>query len=100
MSARCPTAATVRLQALGFPVGPEVRFPLRAVPEDFHRAARVIALKEAEHRPLLMERFPGWAERVEYWHIHDVDGASPKEALAVIEREVKALIEVMRTGAR
>jgi protein-tyrosine phosphatase len=89
-------AATARLQELGFPVGEELRFPLQAVPADFHRAARVIALKQAEHRPLLEERFPGWAERVEYWHVHDVDGASPEEALAEIEREVRTLIEGMK----
>jgi hypothetical protein len=24
-----------------------------------------------EHLPLLKERFPGWAEKVEFWHVDD-----------------------------
>ena len=35
----------------------------------------MIAIKEAEHRPLIGKRFPHWVNRVEYWHIHDIDQA-------------------------
>jgi protein-tyrosine phosphatase len=84
-------AAVARLEALGVPVGWETRFPLAATADDFARAGHVVALKEAEHRPLLEERFPGWADRVEYWHIHDVDCWTAVETLAGIEREVLAL---------
>ena len=61
--------------------------------EDLTRADRVIALKEAEHRPLLAAHFPGWEERVEYWHVHDLDGAMPDQALGEIEVLVKQLVE-------
>jgi predicted translation initiation factor SUI1 len=44
-------------------------------------------LKQAEHLPLLQERFPAWAERVEFWHVDDAP-----EALALIEREVMGLV--------
>jgi protein-tyrosine-phosphatase len=63
------------------------RMPAPAAPDDFDKADRVVALKEAEHRPLLLERFPAWAEKVEYWHVEDDD-----EALPHVEREVMELI--------
>ena len=60
---------------------------------DLKSADLIVALKEAEHRPLLTEHFPGWEERVEYWHVHDLDGATPDHALGEIESLVKQLIE-------
>jgi hypothetical protein len=35
---------------------------------------------------LLLERFPAWIEKVEFWHIDDAP-----EVLGLIEREVMAL---------
>src|SRR5262249_56961514 len=46
----------------------------------------IAALKEAKHLPLLKERFPGWAEKVEFWHVDD-----GPEVLGLIEREVMDL---------
>lgn len=51
-----------------------------------------MALKEAEHRPLMRERHPEWAGRVEYWAVHDVDLAPPDAALPEIEERVRELI--------
>ena len=59
---------------------------------DLIRAARVIALKEIEHRPLMRQFFPAWENRVEYWSVHDLDFATPDEALPEIETKVLALI--------
>ena len=61
--------------------------------EDLRRADRVIALKEAEHRPMMRIQFPGWADRIEYWTVHDLDAAGPEEALPQIERQVLALAD-------
>jgi hypothetical protein len=49
-------------------------------------------VKEAEHRPLLSERFAGWERRVTYWHVHDIDGEAPANALGEIDRQVEKLI--------
>jgi protein-tyrosine phosphatase len=49
-------------------------------------------VKEAEHRPLLSERFAGWEGRVTYWHVHDIDGETPANTLAEIDRHVEKLI--------
>jgi protein-tyrosine phosphatase len=47
------------------------RFPIQATVQDIEAAHWIVALKEAEHRPLLQERFSAWAEKVEFWHVDD-----------------------------
>jgi protein-tyrosine phosphatase len=58
---------------------------------DLEAANHIIALKEAEHRPLMTARFPDWVDRVEYWHVDDLDFAAPSETLPAIETLVDAL---------
>ena len=71
------------------------RFPIQATAEDFEAAHWIVALKEAEHLPLLEERFPGWAEKVEFWHVDD-----GPEVLDLIEREVMDLAARLIGGGR
>lgn len=73
------------------------RMPAGCEPADLDTADRIIALKEVEHRPYLQRKFPGWEDRVTYWHVHDVDQATPAEALALIERRVIELVEELQT---
>ena len=65
--------------------------------EDLKNADLVIALKEAEHRPMLAKHFPGWEDRVEYWHVHDLDAATADVALEEIAQLVTALVGRMAT---
>jgi protein-tyrosine phosphatase len=74
------------------------RFPAQLREEELALADRVIALKEAEHRPLLLTRFPHWAGRVEYWHVDDDYDTPPGEAVAEMERNVRRLIRRLGTG--
>jgi protein-tyrosine phosphatase len=60
---------------------------------DFRRAARVVALKETEHRSLMAWLHPTWENRIEYWAISDLDAAVAEIALAAIEAKVMALID-------
>jgi protein-tyrosine phosphatase len=69
------------------------RFPAQATAEDFEAAQRIVALKHAEHLPLLQERFPTWVEKVEFWHVDDAP-----QALAVIEKEVMGLVARLLGG--
>jgi protein-tyrosine phosphatase len=69
------------------------REPVYCEELDLHQADLVIALKEAEHRPLMTRRFPAWVERIEYWHIHDIDMALPEAALAELEQLVRELVD-------
>lgn len=84
---------TVRaLRELGVPLPHGHRIPRDVTEADIRDAAVTIALKDAEHRPLVLQRFPSLLERVEFWHVHDVDGAPPSEALPLIEQNVRALL--------
>jgi protein-tyrosine phosphatase len=85
-------ATLARLDALGIPHEPYLRMPLRVTDADLAGAGLVIALKDAEHRPLVTARHPGWVEKVVFWHVHDVDCAPPEVALPEIEDQVAALI--------
>lgn len=84
--------ARAALAALEIELAEPVRFPLAAAEEDFHAAAHVVAVKEQEHRQLVAAQFPCWTERVEYWQVHDLDCASPEEALPELEQHVRRLL--------
>jgi protein-tyrosine phosphatase len=90
-------ATAARLQALGIPHEPYVRMPRAVTESELAAAHLVVALKEAEHRPLMTERFPGWVDQVEYWAVHDLDAATPEQALPEIEERVRALIERLQS---
>jgi protein-tyrosine phosphatase len=80
--------AIAALGALGIRAADAVsRFPAQVTIDDLERADRVVALKQAEHLPLLQERFPAWAGKVEFWHVDDASGV-----LDLIEREVMGLV--------
>ena len=59
---------------------------------DFAAADRVIAVKAAEHQAMVEAKFPAWRDHVEYWHVHDLDCATPPETLAHLESEVVQLL--------
>ena len=54
--------------------------------DDLEKADVIVAVKQAEHLPLLQERFPTFAEKVEFWHVDDAP-----EALAMIESKIMDL---------
>jgi len=82
-----------RLNELGLTFDSDHRRGIACNVADLSKAAVVVALKEAEHRPLLAGRHAGWEDRVTYWHVHDLDAATPVEALADIERLVSELVD-------
>ncbi|MGD0517334.1 MAG: low molecular weight phosphatase family protein [Thermoguttaceae bacterium] len=90
--------AIERLNEIGIPINGNSRFPQQVAEIDLSDASIVIALKKAEHREMLEESFPDWADQVEYWHIDDLDCADPEEALPVLENEVLGLLERLENG--
>lgn len=70
-----------------------LRLPADLTEADLQAADHVVAVKEAEHRPLMERRFPHWVDRIEFWAVHDVDCAEPAEALPHLEREVDQLVQ-------
>jgi protein-tyrosine phosphatase len=89
-------SAVKALEALGVHAGEAVtRLPAQVTTDDLERAELIVALKHTEHLPLLQERFPAWAEKVEFW---DVDDAP--EVLGQIEQEVMSLIARLLGGGQ
>jgi protein-tyrosine phosphatase len=77
-----------------------LRFPQSVTEADFRTAHKIIALDESEHRPLMVARFPGWIDSVQYWLVHDI-GETPAEfALHQIEQQVKQLLEQLGQDRR
>jgi protein-tyrosine phosphatase len=87
------------LTARGIPHDAE-RFPISLSEEDLERADLVVAVKKAEHRAMMLEQFPAWADRIEYWHVDDIDCAAPEETLPACEAGVKALVERLAAEER
>jgi protein-tyrosine phosphatase len=67
------------------------RMPIPVLEADFWSADHIIAVKEAEHRSIMDEAFPHWADRVEYWNVHDLDAALPEQAIPELTAKVEAL---------
>ena len=84
------------LEAMGIRAGDAItRMPAQVTADDLEGAALVVALKHAEHLPLLQERFPAWAEKVEFWHVNDAP-----EVLGLIEQEVMGLVARILGGGQ
>lgn len=73
------------------------RYPMQLKESDLFRAERVIALYELEHRPMLDEYFPAWTERVTYWQVPDLGDMDADAALALIEENVRLLLQTINT---
>jgi protein-tyrosine phosphatase len=85
------------LRARGVDIGyAGLRSPLPLALGDLLSADRVVAVKRAEHLPIIKRKFPQWASRIEYWHVYDLDFATPDEAFRKIEDTVTALIKRLR----
>ena len=89
-------SAIKALEAMGVrPDDAITRMPAQVTTDDLEGAVLIVALKHAEHLPLLQERFPAWAEKVEFWHVDDAP-----EVLGLIEQEVMGLVARLLGGGQ
>jgi protein-tyrosine phosphatase len=84
--------ARAGLKKQGIPLHEPVRFPVQVQEKDLSEADIIIALKEEEHRPLMQQRFPAWEDKVEYWHVRDLDNAD-YNAVPHIEQNIEELVK-------
>ena len=84
------------LQARGIAPGGAKRNPVLCTLTEFAEAELVVALKDAEHRPMIERRFARVAHRVEYWDVDDVEDLDPQTALGKIDELVGRLIRSLR----
>jgi protein-tyrosine phosphatase len=81
------------LRTRGIPIEGRIRSAIALTDRDLNASHHIIALKHAEHHPLMTRKFPAWVDRVEYWHVHDIDYATPEEAIPQIEESVQELLK-------
>lgn len=84
------------LNQLGiYPVENALRYPKQLHEDDLKTADLIIALYEAEHRPMLEQRFPAWVDSVTYWQAPDLQHRklSVEATLSYIEQELLSLLE-------
>jgi protein-tyrosine phosphatase len=99
---RIAQSAVHALQKHGVSLNPlRARMPMQLEIADLESAHHIVALKQAEHLPLMQERFSSWlrlagSRRIEYWHVHDTDCMAPNEALPLIAREVHGLMKRLK----
>lgn len=87
------------LRARNVPVEAQ-RFPMQLSQVDLTQADRIVALYDREHRFLMQQYFPNWVKQTEFWNVPDMDELNPEKALALIERNVQALVtELQKTPA-
>jgi protein-tyrosine phosphatase len=91
---RCTVEA---LRQRGVPVDGGHREPMALTLADLKASHLVVAVKEVEHRPLMADQFPDWEDRVEYWHIDDLDCAPAELAIPRLEEHVKLLVDRLAT---
>lgn len=87
------------LRVRGIPLLHPLAFPKQLEGHDLKAADYIIGLKEAEHRPLLDEKFPDWSKAIEFWHIDDLDCSPADIALTAIEEQIHKLISRLTFGA-
>ncbi|MEI6461114.1 MAG: low molecular weight phosphatase family protein [Verrucomicrobiota bacterium] len=85
-----------RMGELGIPMHLTGEAPTQLRRRDLERAHHTIALKRDEHYAMMLESHPEWADRIDYWAVHDIDCAHPDEALPQIEKQVLELVQKLR----
>ena len=84
------------LATRGIELDGEPRHPAALTHADLVRSDLVIAVKESEHRAMMREQFPQLEDKVEYWHVDDIDCRPPEDALPVLEERIRALVARLR----
>lgn len=87
------------LQARGIVID-RPRAPRDVTETDLVDAVLIIAVKEAEHRPMVERRFPAHAHRIRYWDVDDVPHVPAGDALSRLATLVQALVVDLRVTHR
>jgi protein-tyrosine phosphatase len=81
------------LARLGIPIEAYLRPPRAVSDQDFESASHIVAVKEAEHRNMILRKFPHRLKDVEFWHVHDLDCGEPAQTTAHLDGLVSQLLQ-------
>ena len=81
------------LENASIPLIGAFRFPLQLSQHDFEKASRIVVMYREEHYPLMQVHHPEWLNKVEFWHVPDIDVIEPKLALPMIEQGIAGLLD-------
>jgi low molecular weight protein-tyrosine phosphatase len=97
-----PISPLVRsaLAELGLVAPGADRLPASCTPLDFESADLIVALSDAEHRPLMLERYADWHARTEFWNVEDIGVTPSPVALAAVQERIEALIGRLTSDTR
>ncbi|THD69431.1 low molecular weight phosphatase family protein [Robertkochia marina] len=84
------------MEQKGIDITEHLRLPLSLSLRDLKEATRVIAMDRKEHFVLMQEKYPEWAERIEYWSFEDDYIKDPALVLPALEKEVVKLVEAIK----
>lgn len=73
-----------------------MRMPISLTLQDLKSASRIIAMDKTEHKVLMLDQFPDWAEKIEYWQFEDDYIKAPEEVLPALEKQVVKLVEELK----
>ena len=81
------------LAARGIPLRHTAAGSAQLTAADLQAASVIVALKDAEHRPMFVDQFPDWTDKVVFWDVTDLPDSQPDVALPAIEQEVRRLVD-------
>ena len=88
---------TVRwLERQGVPLPELMSEPQQIQDADFTEADLVIALDESEHKPMMQQYFPAWAENIVYWNFEDVQFVNPNQMLPELEKKIILFVKDLK----
>lgn len=78
-----------------------LRMPQVLTEQDLNSAETIIAMHETEHRPMMVEQFPSWIDRTEFWLVQDVPPDEEYNPLVEIDHGIEDLmgrLDDLRSG--
>ena len=64
--------------------------------QDLRSATRIIAMDKTEHKVLMEEQYPDWAEKITYWQFEDDYIKDPNLVLPGLDQKVTELVEALK----
>ncbi len=66
---------------------------IKLTENDLRQSDYRIAMDRSEHFQMMLHQFPGWADKIDYWDVSDIQYRSSIDALPEIELKVIQLLE-------